>query len=454
MSLEEIIQSWGGTEVSAMELYSDMFCLGDNLIQKAGEQSEWNFPKSNPLVYFKNDNHIKGKYRVFLDDTFEETLRESQEADFSITNGIAYFGRKNLQERANKMYAMIFDLDGVTPKTLANFFSGAYRAKAYPIPNYVSLSGHGVHLYYLFEYPIPLYPNLKLQLKELKYALTQKMWNQYTSTEEKVQYQGINQGFRVIGSKTKIDGIRVKAYHLNAHPYNLENLSEFVPEKAKVDETKLWKESKLTLQEASKKYPEWYAKVEKWNEKQKGKKRKRLRKVKNKGWICKRDLYDWWLRNIRESASVGHRYFCIMCLAIYAVKSGISKEELEKDAYSLLGYLNDLKSDEPFNEWDIASALECYDDRYKTFPVRDIEKISSIAIPRNKRNYRKQELHLKGARAVQAINDENGEWRNKNGAPTKESTVKEYIKNNPDKKVAQIARELGVSRTTVYKYKV
>ncbi|WP_224707479.1 helix-turn-helix domain-containing protein [Staphylococcus aureus] len=47
----------------------------------------------------------------------------------------------------------------------------------------------------------------------------------------------------------------------------------------------------------------------------------------------------------------------------------------------------------------------------------------------------------------------NGEWRNTDGAPTKENEVKSYIQNNPNSTVSEVAKKLGVSRTTVYKYK-
>lgn len=450
-NLEREILLWGGKEVTAMDVYSDMFWLGSNVIQKQGEVATKDFPKSNPLVYFKYTKHVKGQYRVMLDDTFEETLKEAQEADFSIINGLSYFGKKNTQERANKMYAMIFDLDGTNEEKLGNFFSGAFRSQKYPIPNYVVLSGHGVHLYYLFEYPIPLYPNLKMKLKDLKYALTKLMWNSYTSTIEKPQYQGINQGFRVIGGKTKIDGVRTRAFRVNHQPYNIEKLSEFVEQESRIDESKIWKESKYTLEQASKKFPQWYAEVEKWNATHKGKKKK-IRQVENKGWKTKRDLYDWWLRQIKEGAAPGHRYFCVMALAIYAVKAGISKEELEKDAYALIPYLDGLVKNKPFTKEDCDSALESYDHKYITFPRKDIQKLTGIEIPKNKRNYRIQAIHLKGARAIQDISDANGDWRNKKGAPTKETIINEFIKNNPGMSVTNIAKELGVSRTTVYKY--
>lgn len=439
--LEDILKKYGGVEVSAMEVYSDIFHLGENEIQRRNERK--GIYKSNPLGYWKNDKDSKGHYRILFDDTFEETLKELQEADFCIMNGLSYFGRKNVQEHASKMYAMIFDLDGVTDETLGNFLYSCFSDfTIYPLPNYIILSGHGVHLYYVFETPIPLYPNIKIQLKELKYSLTTKMWNRYTTKNwEKVQYQGINQGFRVIGGKTKIEGVRVRAFSLNTHPYCLEQLNQYVPDDKRIDETKLWKESKLTLEEAKKKYPEWY--------------QKRVVRGEKKGtWTCKEDLYHWWIRKIQDGASVGHRYFCVMCLAIYGVKSGISKKQVEKDAIKLIPFLNSMSEIDPFTESDVNAALECFDERYMTFPINDISKISGISIEKNKRNGRKQAVHLMLARGQLSLLRKLGEVKEGRpvGSGTKEDYVKNYIKEHPEQSVTEVARALNISRTTVYKY--
>lgn len=436
--LEDILKKYGGVEVSAMEVYSDIFHLGENEIQRRNEEK--GTYKSNPLGYWKNDKDSKGHYRILFDDTFEETLKELQEADFCIMNGLSYFGRKNVQEHASKMYAMIFDLDGVTDETLGNFLHSCFSDfTIYPLPNYIILSGHGVHLYYVFEYPIPLYPNIKIQLKELKYSLTTKMWNRYTTKNwEKVQYQGINQGFRVIGGKTKIEGVRVRAFSLNTHPYCLKQLNQYVPEDKRIDETKLWKESKLTLAQAKKKYPEWYNK-------------RVVRGEKQGTWTCKEDLYYWWIRKIQEGASVGHRYFCVMCLAIYGVKSGISKKQVEKDAIELIPFLNGMSDTEPFTESDVKSALECFDERYMTFPIEDISKISGIAIEKNKRNGRKQGLHLKMARSNLAImNEDIGS--SLQGRPDKQKIIAEWQKCHPEGKKIDCIRETGISKPTVLKW--
>ena len=440
--LEDILKKYGGVEVSAMDVYSDIFHLGENEIQKRNEEK--GTYKSNPLGYWKNDKDSKGHYRILFDDTFEETLKELQEADFCIMNGISYFGRKNVQEHASKMYAMIFDLDGVTDETLGNFLHSCFSDfTIYPLPNYIILSGHGVHLYYVFEYPIPLYPNIKIQLKELKYSLTTKMWNRYTTKHwEKVQYQGINQGFRVIGGKTKIEGVRVRAFSLNSHPYCLEQLNQYVPEDKRIDETKLWKESKLTLTQAKKKYPEWYEK-------------RVVRGEKQGTWTCKEDLYHWWIRKIQEGASVGHRYFCVMCLAIYGVKSGISKKQVEKDAIELIPFLNGMSDTEPFTESDVKSALECFDERYMTFPIEDISKISGISIEKNKRNGRKQGLHLKMARSNLAImNEDIGSslQGRPEGTGTKKEIIAEWQKCHPEGKKINCHKDTGLSRMTIDKW--
>ena len=435
--LSDVVVEYGGVEVSPLDLYSDVFRLGEGYIQKENEEpGEY---KTNPIGYWKDEKHVRGQYRILFEDTFEDVLVELQQADFSILNGLTYFGRKNLMANANKMYALIFDLDGVTDKTLANFFSGAMRAGAYPVPNYVVLSGTGVHLYYLFEDPLPLYPNIKLQLKELKYALIRKMWNHYTSTIEKPQYQGINQGFRVVGGYTKVSGFKSIAYRINTHPFSLSQLCEYVPEEFRVDESKLWKETKYTLAQAKKKFPEWYE--------------RRVVQGKPKGtWTCKRDLYDWWLRMVNQGASVGHRYFCIMCLAIYGVKSGISFEEVQQDAYDLIPYLNGLSSDDPFTEQDCDSALECYDEKYITFPIKDISKITSIDIKPNKRNGRKQADHVRLMNFIRDEINNNKDWRDGNGRPSAEQMVREYRTAHPEARKADCIRATGLSKPTVYKW--
>ena len=56
-----------------------------------------------------------------------------------------------------------------------------------------------------------------------------------------------------------------------------------------------------------------------------------------------------------------------------------------------------------FTKDDVVCALEMFNEDYVTFPRDDIAKLSGLTMPVNKRNWRKQEDHLRRARAVQLV---------------------------------------------------
>ena len=439
--MEEVLRKWGAVEVSAMDVYRDVFKLGEGFIQREGEPPGSH--KANPIIIGEKDGKICR--RIMFEDTFEDLLAEFQDFDWAFLNGLTYWGRSNVAASQSKMCAMIFDLDGVTPVTLKNFLSGALSVDAYPAPQYVILSGHGVHLYYVLEDPVSLYPAAKTQLKDLKYALTDKIWNRYTSVDEKVQHQGINQGFRIIGGKTKDGTGRVRAFRLSSHPTTIAELNSFVPEPSRVDESQAYGPTRMTLERARELYPEWYERRVLGNE-PKGR------------WHVKRDLYDWWKRQIESGATYGHRYFCVMCLAIYGIKCDIDHDEVRRDAIALVPFLNGINAAEPFTESDVESALECLDERYATFPRDDISKLSGIALTPNKRNGQKQAYHLEEARAIRDIRQrrKGANWWDNGGRPagsgTKAKLIQNYAKSHPGASHSEIARALGVSRPTVIKW--
>lgn len=438
--LSDVIAKWGGVEETPMDLYTDLFGLGEGLIQAEGEEPG-RF-KANPLIIGHSGGEGGRMHRkIMFEDTFAETLAEFQDMDWAFMSACTYFGRSNSAERQGKLCAFVFDIDGVGDSNLNNFFSGAIVGGAYPVPQHVVLSGHGVHLYYVLEEPLDLYPNVKTQAKELKYALTRRLWNRYTSTVDEVQYQGINQSFRVPGSRTKPDAQipRCTAYRVNAHPTSIEELNAFVEEGSRVDVGRRYRETRMSADEARAKYPDWYARV-----------------VEGSGergqWVVKRDLYEWWLRKVRGGATYGHRYFCIMALAIYAAKCGIyDRDEVKAAAMGLVPYLDSLNPEHPFTEADVDSALECLDGRYTTFPRTDIERLTDIDIPANKRNGRKQPLHLRMARSnLEILSEDAGHALQ--GRKPKRDEIRGYAFDHPDASQREIAAALGVSKTTVNKW--
>ena len=124
--------------------------------------------------------------------------------------------------------------------------------------------------------------------------------------------------------------------------------------------------------------------------------------------------------------------------------------------YALFGKLQKIKHSNPFTSQDVESALRVYDKDYQRFTIDDIEKLSGIRIEKNKRNGRKQAVHMATMRAVQAVLDPEGTWRNKDGRPkgsgTKQQIVHEWRTAHPGGRKADCVRDTGLSKPTVYKW--
>lgn len=295
-------------------------------------------------------------------------------------------------------------------------------------------------MYYLFEQPLKLYENVKKQLKQLKHGLTAKIWNGDTSMLEKKQYQPIIQGYRVVGGKTK-KGYEILAYH-TGEKTTVSKLNKYVESEFQVQDICYRSYTGLTLAQAKEKYPEWYEE-------------RIVKHRKKKAWTCKRDLYDWWLRQSYK-AEFHHRYFFVMCLVIYALKCDVDYQTVKADAYSLIPKFNDPnKFTKPFTQEDVECALEIYRNdkffgNYKSFPRDEIERITAIDIPKNKRNGRDQKTHLARARAVQKIDYPNNEWA---GRPNYRQAVFLFLECTPNATAKDFCEITGMSRRVFFKYK-
>lgn len=432
-------------EINGYDFYKYIFPNNEN----KGEFNT-NFSKPN-AIYLYQDEKDQGtkrrlRRRIMLNDVWEEDYMTYIEGNFStLCSGLAYRNRANKIMNAQSMNALVFDLDGVGLYELRNLFlrfgNDPQTMRTLPMPTFVVSSGSGLHVYYVFKEPIDLYPNIKLQLKKLKYELTFRMWEYKSTSQEKaIQYQSINQGFRMVGSVNEKHKVEIRAFKTGER-VTLEYINQYVREQFRVDINKPFRPSQITRAEAKERYPEWYQRVV--VEKNK----------KNKKWDIKSKqgyaLYEWWVRQV-DSIKGGHRYFFLMCMSIYACKCDVPKSKLKKDMQKVFDKLQDIEHENELTDYDIESALEAYDKEYYNFKIEDIEKLTDVRIDRNKRNGRKQDLHLKLARSQLSVLKEMGEVEV--GRPTKEQLVKEYIKKHPKDNPTQIAKALNVSRPTVYKY--
>lgn len=425
-------------KTAAADFYRDIFPVG-SFEEEIGYQKI--YPKTNKgngfVVYQEKDKY---KTRMIFDDLNLDFM----DYQTAFMSPIAYFGRNRTAANARELYALVFDVDEVGAEQLDIFFSYYFcsyekavfcgNRERLPMPTYVVNSGGGIHLYYVFEKPIPMYPNIQKELKKMKYELTERLWNGDTSELRTKQFQGINQGFRLVGGQTK-RGEEVTAYRVGKK-VTLDYLNKYVSEENRIQDT--FYHSQLTLEEAKIKYPEWYhQRIELGRQR--------------KNWTCKRDLYDWWKRQ-KEGIELHHRYFFVMCLTVYAVKCGIDFEELKKDAYSFQEDLDRISPENPFTKYDVDSALEMYQECYRSFPRDEISKLSGVPIPKNKRNGRTQSAHLVRARAMRDINqaEQGTKW---NGRKSVEKTVYTYLEMNPKATYKQFVEDTGMQKSVFYKYK-
>lgn len=395
---------------------------------------------------------LKDRARHFMIFNDLNFLEEIKDREFVITSPISYIGRNRTAKNSRFLYAFAIDLDGVGKQQIEDIFY-QYKNEVMPKPNIIVSSGNGLHLYYILEKPIALFDNIKILLKRFKYGLIDLVWNGYTSSVKKRQYQGIFQGFRIPETKTKFGEV-VRAFYLeNSELYTVEKLNHWVTGRRKLVDTEidiinkaLYVPKKLTLKEAKEKYPDWYE-------------RRIVKGDKSrKKWHIKRDLYDWWKRTITDNEKVveGHRYFCIMSLAMYGLKCDIPYEEVKADAYSFLEEMESKtgNQDNHFTEEDIEDALKAYKESYMTFPRKDIEIVTGILIPPNKRNYQKQKDHLEEIRMIRDLRmkRQGKKWTDNNGRKSKKDEVISYLLFNQNATKYKCIKETGLSKPTVYKY--
>lgn len=439
-------------QVNSREFYRTIFPEGA-LEKHHDNPEEYEKGKyTGVIVEVTKEKTADGKVKVLrhtVTDDLEKIEEVAKRDNFCLMSPISYAGKSRKSENARWLYAIAVDMDGIeTENNLEVLFGQIAKNKFFaegrvwrgiPTPTYLVFSGTGLHLYYVLDEPIPLYPNVVRELEKLKKRITWQIWTQGASElSDNVQYESLFQGFRMVGTVTK-RGTKAVAYKYGAgDKVTLEYLNESVPDAYRADLRK--KISILTLEDAKKKYPDWYE--------------KRIVKKAPKGtWICKRALYDWWLRRMPE-VEQGHRYWYVLTLAVYAKKCAIPYEELVSDALDSIPYLDSIGTDDPFTKSDVMKAVEAYNDSYMTYPIDTIVARTGLPIQKNKRNGRTQALHLKGARAIQSINDEaNGtNWREGNGRERKLDVVQKWRLLNPTGRKVDCIKETGLTKPTVYKW--
>ena len=447
-------------EVEPREFYREIFPEGE--LEKKGEYIEGKY--TGIIVAITDDRKWNGKrkvYRYSITDDLDAVDTAVASEDFCLCSPLSYAGKSRTAENARMLYAIAVDVDKVRiqrgrPVGLESLWERHIEEVGrIPKPTYIVSSGTGLHLYYVLEQPLPLFRNIAYELQEYKRELTRLIWHESVveiRSSAEIQQEGIYQGFRMPGTITK-SGSRARAFQ-TGDKVSMEYLNSFVSDLYKAKRaTEVKRRGKISLSEASEKYPEWYE-------------RRIVRGEKRGVWAVNRNLYEWWKRQILDGATVGHRYYCMMMLAVYAQKCShydakhnpdpVSREELEKDCFALLDYMEGLtvSEDNHFGSDDILDALEAFDERWTTYPRDAVAYRTAIVIPANKRNGQSQSDHLEEARAIRDIRARRrGEsWDAHNGRKSKAEVVRQWRKNNPEGRKADCIRATGLDKKTVYKH--
>ena len=436
-------------EVAPMEFYREIFPDGELDAWAEGEDPKTPGKYTAIAVEITKEKKKDGRplvKRYSITDELDGVDFLLYSKNFCVMAPISYAGKTRESVNARVMYALCIELDNlITTKNgrqrgleaLMNQWTE--RVDWIPRPTFLVASGSGVHLYYVFEEGIPLFKNVIDSLKLYKRELTWKIWNRHTTTDtgDKIQHESIFQAFRMVGTRTKKDDV-VRAYRVGER-VSIDYMNHFVEEKNRI--VTVYK-SKLSKGEARAKFPEWYE--------------RRIVNGQPRGrWTCDRAVYEWWYSKVLNGATVGHRYYCLMMLCIYAVKCDIPREELEEDCFKLMKILDE-KSDKPenrFTEKDVLDALQAFEDKtLVTYPVTSIQNRSGIDIPKNKRNHRKQVDHLTVARAMREVKAKIGEPVSGGGRPVAQEKVQRWRQDNPSGTKAECIRSIGLSKPTVYKW--
>lgn len=446
------------------------------VIEDTGIEREYTDKNGNP-----RSKRLIRRYTVHDDLDLLEELRDIsiEKNTFMFLSPISYYGKSRDHRNARYLHAFMIDLDYVGERELANLLHQMERG-VIPYANYLVSSGTGLHVVYMLREPIPLMTRYVAGLQAIKAALTDRVWNANTSASDpdKKQHQGIYQGFRMVGTATKLNGdignpklkqpYVVEAFSHDSTPRaTISYLLSFLPQLKGVEgmddlvavsELSRSARKRTPLKEAKDRWPEWYE-------------RRVVNNEPRRGFLFPRSAYEHCLEVITSQVSVSHRYWCVFYLAVMANKCGVPYEELEEDAYGLVKRFDDLSIDPSnrFTERDVSAALEAYDGgsaagKSRRYTKAFCERHAAVSWGENagvRKNPPDKRLpledSLKVARLTRDLNQQRAgtNWwdnGNRDGAPRKAIQVWKVAYEHPDMSHAAIAREAGVSRPTVIKW--
>lgn len=391
----------------------------------------WKNPDKLMLI-FEEDMYREMEY----DEAFDIWVHR----DDVYVSPCSFFQGCYLTKTVNEVFAFVIDVDNITAAGLEQVIKNQLD-NTIPLPSYIVNSGGGVHLYYVFNKPIPYFHANRLLLKQMY----NRLWYVCDMNIScRVDKTGIIQPFRPPGSRTKL-GQTAAAYQVSGdwNPISLMKRLGIEPD------------------EETGELP----KISYWDPM--GYKRDKKKKVKQRaatGGNASPKFYDYCYERILKKTREGHRYLSMYALAVVAYKTRTPKERLESDLQFLWEKFNATGSEMKRKELD--KALKGYSPVREKVTSQTLEEWFGWEFPRNSvvRKGNDQKTHLAIARFTRDLKmlQQGRKWTDGNGRPkgakdkdprkTKQQQVQEWRLANPEGKKADCIRETGISKPTVYKW--
>lgn len=371
----------------------------------------------------------------------------------------------------NYVSAFVLDIDKLRPWHLQRFIR-LFEEGRLLMPTFIANSGSGVHFYYLLDQMLRCDSNYHEAENQIAEAVYNGLYNEIIKKEKwsDAQRHWIGQDYRVVNSRTKLNQIS-KIYKVG-ETYTIEQLIDYFD--IKIDRKKRYASKRMVKYAGNiardlKLDPPDYTNAKETytfikankDEAYRFREQRREERAKKaaKGKKAKRPVtwYKNTLAYMQDHTQPGHRFSAMKALAIIAFKESVPREVFVDDIEALSEYWSafNWKGDR-FNEKNVEAIVRLFDNgsKYSNTTSEVLEQWLGYKFKRigNKRNGRSQEEHLGRARAVQAFDDPEGSWRNKEGRPSAEQTVQEYRKAHPEAKKADCIRDTGLSKPTVYKW--
>lgn len=393
-----------------------------------------------PVVFIDEDEDTKHMVKMSVDEAIDQAVDRND----ILLGGSTYFKNFVSKATAKDVHALIIDMDNVWAGVLQSALQNDWNEddKELPKPTYIVNSGTGLHLYFLFDEPIPHYVCNSEKIDQLYRRLAVQQTTSRIYLQKQVQWFG--QDFRMAGSLNK---------------YNWRNEVFRVGEKWDIDR----------LAQAVGMEDTHFVRYGEPRTRQLVKRERTKNRTKRKGWRCNQGFYDYTLERCRNETKEGNRYMSFCALTVIAWKCNVPISKVEQDLKGLIPKYNK-GAKRQITEKEIEHAVRMYNEKAMlTQRERLQDWIGWEYKPQTNRHYGKQVFKRKKSQEARdkglkntnlevrgwAVRDAmypDGEWRNKDGAPSKQEEVRAWRQLHPDGKPKDCMADTGISKNTVYRW--